>query len=171
MITPSAARHVRRRRVSPSRLLLVAVLAAVLALAIVRAEPSQPGGERQQGRQNSWSARSSTGRVLGGSWTGGVDPQTGNASGNWTLFDPNGRPVMRGGWSAAKSVKEWSGAWRANVVGGTGEFSGSWRASVDQNPGGSLADLFSLAVQKAVSGTFRVGANSGSWSIRVSPPN
>jgi len=154
-----------------ARFLLIAVVMASLATAIVRAEPSQATGGRQLGRLNTWSARSSTGRVLGGSWTGSVDPKTGAASGSWTLFDANGQPAMRGGWSAAKSAREWTGSWRANVVGSAGEFSGTWRATVDLNPNAPLADLFTLAVQKMVSGAWRVGANSGSWSIRASASN
>jgi len=150
-----------------ARVLLAAALIGGAAVTLVRAEPSQTSGDRQLGRQNSWSARSSTGRVLGGSWTGSVDAKTGAASGSWTLSDASGRPAMRGGWSAIKSAKEWSGAWRANVTGSPGEFSGTWRATVDQMPDSSLADMFALAVQKVVSGSWRVGANSGSWSIRV----
>ena len=78
---------------------------------------------------------------------------------------------MRGGWSAVKSAREWTGSWRANVVGSAGEFSGTWRATVDLNLNAPLADLFTLAVQKVVSGAWRVGANSGSWSIRASASN
>ena len=147
------------------------MLIASLANETARAEPWQATGGRQLGRLNTWSARSSTGRVLAGSWTGSVDPKTGAASGSWTLFDANGQPAMRGGWSAVKSAKEWSGAWRANVVGGAGEFSGTWRATVDLNLNAPLADLFTLAVQKVVSGSWRVGTNSGSWSIRASASN
>lgn len=149
----------------------MAVLIASAAVAFADASPSQSSGDRQLGRQNSWSARSSTGRVLGGSWTGSVDAKTGAASGSWTLFDASGRPAMRGGWSAVKSAKEWSGAWRANVVGSPGEFSGTWRATVDEKPDSSLSDMFALAAQKAVTGSWRVGVSSGSWSIRVSAPN
>lgn len=153
------------------QLLPMILLIASLAVAVSRAEPLQSSGDRQLGRQNSWSARSSTGRVLGGSWTGTVDSKTGAASGSWTLSDANGRPAMRGGWSAVKSAKEWSGAWRANAVGSPGEFSGTWRATIDQKPDSSLADMFALAAQNVVSGSWRVGANSGSWSIRVFAPN
>jgi len=78
---------------------------------------------------------------------------------------------MRGGWSAIKSGKTWDGAWRANLVGSAGEFSGTWKATVDLKTDAPLADLFALAVQKVVSGTWRVGANSGSWSIRAFTSN
>ena len=153
------------------RLLLITLLTALLATAIARTEPLQASGARQLGRLNTWSARSSTGRVLAGSWTGSVDPKTGAASGSWTLFDANGQAAMRGGWSAIKSAREWTGSWRANVVGSAGEFSGTWRATVDLDLNAPLADLFTLAVQKVVSGSWRVGTNSGSWSIRASASN
>jgi hypothetical protein len=149
------------------QLLPMILLIASLAVAVSRAEPLQSSGDRQLGRQNAWSARSSTGRVLGGSWTGTVDSKTGAASGTWTLSDANGRPAMRGGWSAIKSGKAWNGAWRANVVGSAGEFSGTWNATVDLKGDASLADMFALAVQKVVSGTWNAGGNSGSWSIRA----
>jgi len=151
-----------------ARLLLITVLIASLAAAIARVEPLQASGNPQLGRLNTWSARSNTGRVLAGSWTGSVDPKTGAASGSWTLFDANGQPAMRGGWSAIKSAREWTGSWRANVVGSAGEFSGTWRATVDLDLNAPFADLFTLAVQKVVSGAWRAGTNSGSWSIRAS---
>src|SRR3954465_3194027 len=64
-------------RNSRARFLLSTVLIAALATATGQAEPSQAAGGRQLGRLNTWSARSSTGRVLAGSWTGSVDPKTG----------------------------------------------------------------------------------------------
>jgi hypothetical protein len=150
---------------------LITVLVASLATASARAVPSQRSGDRQVGRLNTWSARSSTGLSLAGTWTGGVDSKTGAASGSWTLLDANGQPAMRGGWSAVKSANGWSGSWRANVVGSSAEYAGTWNATVDLKPNASFADLFAMAAQKVVSGTWRTGGNSGSWSIRAFTSN
>jgi hypothetical protein len=78
---------------------------------------------------------------------------------------------MRGGWSAIKSANGWSGAWRANVVGSRAEYSGTWNATLDLKPNAPFADLFAMAAQKVVSGSWRAGGNSGSWSIRAFTSN
>ena len=127
-----------------------------------------PGrGDGQSGRPNTWSARSSTGRTLAGTWTVVADPKTGTATGTWTLVDAKGKPVMSGGWSAAKSRTGWTGAWRAAVSGRKTEYSGTWSAGVDLKPDAPFADLFKMAVQTAVGGNWRSGRHSGAWSIRV----
>ena len=121
----------------------------------------------QSGRPNTWSARSSTGRTVAGTWTVVADPKTGSVTGTWTLVDADGRAVMRGRWSAAKSRTAWTGAWRAAVSGSKTEYSGTWSTGVDLKPDAPFADLFKMAVQTAVSGTWRAGRQSGVWSIRV----
>jgi len=148
-------------------LLLVAALCVPLAGATAPAGGAQRAGDRQLGRQNTWSARSASGQVLTGTWTGGFDPKTGAASGSWTLLDPTGRAAARGGWSAIKSATGWNGSWRANVVGSAGEFSGSWSVTAALKPDAAFTDLFALALQNVVSGTWRAGPGSGSWSIRA----
>jgi hypothetical protein len=157
-----------RRR---TNVFLITMLVASLAPASARAVPSQRSGDRQVGRLNAWSARSSTGLTLAGTWTGGVDSKTGAASGSWTLLDASGQPTMRGGWSAIKAASGWSGSWRANVVGSSAEYSGTWNATVDLKPNAPFADLFAVAAQKVVSGSWRAGGNSGSWSIRAFTSN
>ena len=118
-------------------------------------------------RQNTWIAKSSTGRTVAGTWTAVADPATGAVTGTWTLDDASGKPLMRGGWSAAKSSKGWNGAWRASVSGTKTEYSGSWSASVDLKPDAPFADLFKLAMKTAVSGNWRAGRLSGAWTIRA----
>ena len=153
----------------PRKPLLVVYLLFLVAVkeSGLRAETS-PGltglGQREP---NAWSARSSTGRTLGGAWSGVADPATGSVTGTWTLVDASGKPVMRGGWSAAKARKGWTGAWRAAISGSKAEYSGTWSADVDLKPDAPLADLFKSAVQTAVSGNWRAGNHSGAWSIRV----
>lgn len=123
--------------------------------------------ESQIGRQKTWSARSSTGRTLAGTWTVVVDPKTGTVTGSWTLVDEKGKTLMRGGWSAAKSPAGWTGAWRASLAGSKTEYSGTWSASVDLEPHARFAELFEMAAQKVVSGNWRAGRQAGAWSIRA----
>jgi hypothetical protein len=117
---------------------------------------------------NTWAARSSTGLTLGGTWTATEDAKTGAVTGTWTLVDTRGRAVRRGAWSAAKAASGWTGSWRAVAEGRQGEYSGTWTASADLKPGARFADMFAKAVETAVSGTFRAGRVSGSWTIRAS---
>lgn len=129
---------------------------------------SNPSAESQLGRQNTWSANSSTGRTFAGTWTANPpDPKTGDVSGTWTLSDAQGKPVARGGWSAAKAPDGWTGAWRANVLGRDEEYAGAFSADVDLKPDAGWADLFELAATAIVSGGWRAGRQSGAWSIRV----
>jgi hypothetical protein len=121
----------------------------------------------QSARPNTWSARSSTGLTVGGTWTVIADPTTGTVSGTWTLVDARGRTVTRGGWSAAKSPAGWTGSWRAAASGSAAEYSGSWSAGVDLKADARFADLFEMAVQTVVSGNWRAGRQSGTWSIRA----
>lgn len=151
-------------------ILLLSLLCFPLDVSIARGE-SQRSGDREIGRQNTWSARSSTGLTLGGTWTVTVDPKTGAAGGTWALLDEGGRATMRGGWSAAKSATGWTGSWRANVVGSTAEYGGTWSATVPLAPTAPFADLFALAAKQVVSGNWRAAGKSGSWSIRAYTAN
>jgi hypothetical protein len=84
------------------------------------------------------------------------------------LLGADGQVTLRGGWSAAKSPTGWNGAWRATAVGTNTEYSGSWSATIDLKADAPFADLFAMAAQKVMSGTWRTGVHSGSWSIRAS---
>jgi hypothetical protein len=146
-------------------ILAVALILAVAATAANAGEqtPGALGGTRV----NTWAARSSTGLTLGGTWTATEDAKTGAVTGSWTLVDPQGRIVRRGAWSAAKAASGWTGSWRAVAEGRSGEYSGTWTARVDLKPAARFADLFAKALEAAVSGTFRAGGVSGSWTIQA----
>lgn len=154
---------------TPKPLLVVGLLVVGALQGGVRAWTlSVEAADGQLGRQNTWSARSSTGRTLTGTWTANPpDPKTGDITGTWTVIDAKGKPVARGGWSAAKALKGWTGAWRAIVSGSKQEYSGSWSADIDLKPNARFAELFEAAVKSAVSGTWRAGRQSGGWSIRA----
>ena len=145
---------------------LVACL--ILAAAYAAGAGEQGRGNLGGSGVNTWAARSSTGLTVGGTWTATEDAKTGAVTGTWTLVDAQGRIAMRGAWSAAKAASGWTGSWRAIVEGKRGEYSGTWTASVDLKPGARFADMFAKAVEAAVSGTFRAGRVSGSWTIRAS---
>jgi hypothetical protein len=154
--------------VTLTRLLVLSLLltAAVEPLCLRAAVPQSSSGV-QSGREGSWSATSRTGLTLKGTWTAVADPKTGAVTGTWTLDGAQGKTAMRGGWSAAKSPKGWTGAWRAVVTGRKGEYSGSWDATVDLKPDAPFAGLFELALKDVVSGGWRAGGQSGAWSIRA----
>jgi hypothetical protein len=123
-------------------------------------------GGAQRGPQNTWTATSSNGRTFVGTWTVVPDRVTGAVGGTWTLLDAQGRTVARGGWSATKTPAGWSGRWRAAPAGGGAEYAGTWSANVRLEPNAPFSDLFEGALQ-GVSGGWRAGGYSGSWSIRA----
>jgi hypothetical protein len=123
--------------------------------------------EGQLGRANTWSATSSKGQTLMGTWTAVPDPAAASVTGTWTLVDTNGKTRARGGWSAAKSPAGWNGSWRAIVSERTGEYSGTWSTDVDLGAGARLSGLFEKAIESVVSGRWRAGGQSGAWSIRA----
>jgi len=121
-----------------------------------------------QAQPNLWSARNSNGQMFGGTWTAVPDTTNGTVTGTWTLVDAGGRTLANGGWTASKSPDGWSGNWRAANFGGTEhEFTGSWRADVALKSSAGFAALFEKAIQAVVSGSWRMGSNSGAWSIRT----
>jgi hypothetical protein len=116
---------------------------------------------------NTWIATSSTGLTLRGTWTAAPGPTSETVTGTFTVVDAQGRTAASGGWSAAKSSSRWSGAWRAVIYGSKPEYTGTWRAGVDLKRNAPFADLFEKAVQTVVSGSWRAGRYSGTWSIRA----
>ena len=138
-----------------------------LALTAVLSADDQTSSGLGGRRVNTWAARSSTGLTLGGTWTATEEQKTGAVTGTWSLVDGQGRMVARGAWSATKSPSGWSGNWRAAAVGRAGEYSGTWSASVKLKPSEKFADLFANAIETAVSGTWRAGGQSGSWTIQA----
>jgi hypothetical protein len=139
----------------------VACFLAMLAVSSVLASGAEMRG--------SWSASSTNGRSFGGTWTAEAHKESGGVTGTWTLRESAGKVLMSGVWSASKSPQAWNGAWRAIVAGGSGDYSGTWTAEGALAPESRLADLFESAIRAVVSGTWKVGAYSGAWSVRASP--
>jgi hypothetical protein len=96
-----------------------------------------------------------------------VDPKSGAVTGTWTVVNEQGKTMMGGGWSATKAPNGWTGNWRAAVSGRKDEYSGAWSADVELKANGSLTDLLAQGVETIVSGTWRAGRQSGTWSIRA----
>ena len=147
-----------------ARALVALCLLLTLASFAARAEAQTSS---TLGRRNSWSARSSSGLTLAGTWTATEDPKTGAVTGTWTLNDAQGGVTATGGWSAAKSASGWSGSWRAAAAGRSGEYSGTWTARTDLAPAAKLAGLFAKAIDSAISGTWVSGGLSGAWTIQA----
>ena len=118
--------------------------------------------------RGTWAAAAGNGVNLAGAWT--AEPQqNGTVTGTWTLQDSNGRILLQGAWSASKAAKSWDGAWRAVVSGNAGERAGTWSAAVSLPLEAGFAAMLEAASKAAVSGTWKAGAYSGSWSIRAAP--
>jgi len=139
----------------PRRTLVLATFAASAILA---------SGAEMKG---TWSATRQSG-YLAGAWTADAQP-SGDVTGKWMLQDTTGRILMQGGWSANKSVEAWNGAWRATVSGRNGEYSGTWTSAVSLSLKARLAEMLESALRAVVTGTWKAGPNSGSWSIRAAP--
>jgi len=89
------------------------------------------------------------------------------AGGTWTLVDAQGNTVTGGGWSASKSASGWNGAWRAVITGTTTDHVGTWSSGIELKEEASFAELFEKALQTFVSGNWRYGQYSGTWTIRA----
>jgi hypothetical protein len=149
-------------------LVLFLLLATAMRISVAQtAERPDSAHDGQRTLSGNWSANSSTGLALAGTWTATPEPKSGGVIGTWTLVDREGKTLAGGGWSAAKSAKKWSGAWRAVVSGRSGEYSGTWTSSVDAHGDVPLVDLFEKAIGSVVSGTWRSSGHSGAWSIRA----
>ncbi|MEO7503187.1 MAG: hypothetical protein ABIW94_11165, partial [Gemmatimonadaceae bacterium] len=116
---------------------------------------------------NTWSARSNFGLTLLGTWTVVPDTMKGTATGTWTLVDAQMNTVTGGVWSASKSPAGWDGAWRAVIAGTTADHVGTWSSSINLKSDASFAELFEKALQTFVSGNWRYGRYSGTWTIRA----
>jgi hypothetical protein len=123
---------------------------------------------QRSGLSGTWTAKSASGLTVMGTWTAQPDSVSGAVRGTWAMVDAQGRTVANGGWSAAKSKTQWTGAWRATIAGSDGEYSGTWSANADLAPNARLVDLFEHAMQGALSGGWRTGSQSGGWSVRTS---
>ena len=143
--------------------MLLAAVDAPRAQAVARPDSA---GNTAIKRDGSWSAATSNGQTLMGTWTAILDP-SGTVTGMWALVDAQGNTRADGGWSAAKSPAGWTGAWRAVVSGREGEYVGTWTAALDGKPDARLSVLFEKALQTIVSGNWGVGGRSGAWSIRT----
>ena len=150
----------REVQIAISGLLLVTALQSAAA-------NQQTSSALGRQRVNTWAARSSSGLMVGGTWTVVEPLKAGAVTGTWTLLDAQGRMAASGGWSAAKSTTGWTGNWRAVATGQSAEYAGTWTARVDLKPAAGFADLFAKAVETAVNGTWRAGPRSGAWTIRV----
>lgn len=153
-----------RKPLSVLYLLLIAAAHAVGAQGVVRLDSAAIARDARHG---TWSANGGGNLTLMGTWTAVPDTSHNTVTGTWTLMDTQGKTAAFGGWSAVKSNDAWTGAWRANVTGRTGEYSGTWTSSIELKPNAKFVDLFEKAIQNIMSGTWSAGAQLGAWSIRA----
>ena len=115
---------------------------------------------------STWSAKSSTGLTLMGTWTVVADTTRKTVTGTWTLVDAQLNTVTAGQWSASKAEKGWNGSWRAVVAGSTVDHVGTWSSGIDLKDDAALADLFEKAFQTFVTGNWRYSRYTGTWTLR-----
>lgn len=133
---------------------------------VISTEAKDNFREKEPG-SSTWSARTSEGRIFGGTWTVAPNATNESAAGAWTLNGANGSTMMRGTWSADKHSTGWNGVWHAAAEGRETEYSGSWSADFPHMRNVRFSELFAAAAKQAISGLWTGGSESGSWSIRV----
>jgi hypothetical protein len=104
--------------------------------------------------------------AFAGTWNAipGNAPDT--VAGTWSLRDPSGVELATGTWAAGKDGKVWKGSWQARRPSGQ-VYDGTWRSQVDLPANVHFSELFEAAIAKALSGTWRMGAFAGAWTIRA----
>ncbi len=113
-----------------------------------------------------WSAAVGQHR-LGGTWTARPHSEPDAAYGTWSLLSSGGKQLASGTWSARKSTEKWEGRWQAEVDRG-GEQAGSWTARVGKSGELPLIDLFRLAADQIVAGSWQSDSRlAGTWSIKA----
>ena len=119
------------------------------------------------GRANTWTATTSTGATLSGTWTAlyrsarhrrhrhldAREPERCDPRARWVV---GCQIVIRVEWHLASECCR-----RAERV------SGGWSTAVDLGPGTAFGSLFEQAAEAVVSGRWRSGGQSGAWSIRA----
>jgi hypothetical protein len=157
---------VRVRSYRTSALVHCVLVLCVTARAHAQAPVNAAGSA--QPSVNTWSARSTGGMLLMGTFTVVPDSVSGTVTGTWTLNRAHGDVVAQGAWSASKSPRGWTGAWRSVVSGSSREYTGTWSANTPLRATAGLPQLFLKAgVEQVISGGWRSAGNSGAWSIRL----
>jgi hypothetical protein len=117
--------------------------------------------------RGSWRAAAGT-RVLQGTWTADVNPNTPNlAQGSWTVIEGN-RVLLQGTWAAERQRAVWRGAWSALVASGRADsppITGTWQANVKDSGIDTLTEMLKRTAQAQIDGTWRRGQMSGNWSL------
>ena len=119
------------------------------------------------GRANTWTATTSTGATLSGTWTALYDPRATAVTGTWTLVNQKGA-ILGARWVVGCQIVirvEWHLA--SECCRRAERYSGGWSTAVDLGPGTAFGSLFEQAAEAVVSGRWRSGGQSGAWSIRA----
>ena len=115
----------------------------------------------------SWAATAGTGGTMfAGTWKVLPGQAPDIAGGTWSLQDQSGAELATGTWAAGKDGKVWKGSWQARRPSGQ-IYNGTWRAPVELPLTSHFSELFEAAINKAVSGSWRMGTFGGAWTIRA----
>jgi len=116
--------------------------------------------------QGTWAATVASGATFAGTWNAAPGPAPDTVAGTWSLQGPNGAELATGTWAAGKDGKVWKGVWQARRLSGQ-VYDGTWRAQVELPVTSHLPAMFESAMADAVSGNWRMGNSTGSWTIRA----
>jgi hypothetical protein len=116
--------------------------------------------------QGTWAATAGSGSAFAGTWNAAPGEAPDTVGGAWSLRDQNGTELATGSWAAGKEGKVWKGTWQARRSSGQ-VYDGTWRAQIELPLASHLPNLFEAAIANAVSGSWRMGAYSGPWTIRA----
>lgn len=112
-----------------------------------------------------WAARVG-GQEIFGTWTARDQADQTAAHGTWALLNASGEAVASGTWAARKLPDGWRGSWSARTANDR-VISGEWSAGTGLPPSSGFFALVESALKELVSGTWRSGGASGTWSIRA----
>jgi len=137
-----------------------------LAWAAILLSNCLAGAADQTGWQGTWAATAGGGGAFAGTWSAVPGQAPDSVAGTWSLRDQNGTELATGTWAAGKEGKVWKGTWQARRSSGQ-IYDGTWRAQADLPLSSRLPNLFEAAIEKAVSGTWRMGNYGGAWTVRA----
>jgi hypothetical protein len=142
-------------------------LAVLLLLTVATAAQQLPpalGG--------TWTATAGPKQVLHGTWSARPVANAPNtANGSWSLVNASNRIVLSGTWAATKTPRSWAGTWSARIVTARGTsgrvYSGTWRTEIKASEAGTLGEMLQRTLQQEITGAWKSGAMSGSWSLKA----
>jgi hypothetical protein len=168
-MTRSCSTPFRSARWSGYRVRLAALQHVAVLLLLTVATLAQQSPPPLRG---TWTATAGPKQVLHGTWSAQPVANAPNtANGSWSLVNASNQIVLSGTWAATKTPRSWAGTWSARVVTGRGSsgrvYSGTWRTEIKASETGTLGEMLQQTLQQEITGAWKSGAMSGSWSLKA----